>query len=126
MTNLSDVTAVNELYELGGHYFGLTDNIPYFFIHTGILNPMKTHPFAVSNIGAGLSETLDLCIEAFLETSEYASLCQNYFQYSSATDPNCLTTSTFMNGESFQRPTPDLPYSSCTDYNVCPCPSNSA
>ena len=74
---------------------------------------------AISKKGSGLAETLNPCIEAFIETESYKDLCEKY-----GLEADCFQNEFFdvpdEEVKDYQKPTNELT-TSCSD-GYCPCP----
>jgi hypothetical protein len=93
----------------------------FAYIQTGMYDYMVAGTtLAISKKGSGLAQTLDPCIEAFLETESYKNLCDKY----DVVD-DCIANDFFEPTSEeladYRKPTAELT-TSCTD-GYCPCPT---
>mmetsp|Transcript_41095 Transcript_41095/g.46697 ORF Transcript_41095/g.46697 Transcript_41095/m.46697 type:complete len:379 (+) Transcript_41095:75-1211(+) len=93
----------------------------FVYVQTGIYDYMVAGTtLAISKMGSGLSDTLNPCIESFLQTEEYKMLCEKYDLMS-----ECFTNDYFSSDsnankvEPYSLPTGELT-TSCSD-GYCPC-----
>merc|ERR1712241_1384736 len=92
----------------------------FAYVNTGIYDYMNAGTtLAISKKGSGLSETLNPCIEAFINTESYKDLCVEY-----GLEDSCFKNEFFDETDEEVAPY-SLPSSklttSCSD-GYCPCP----
>lgn len=92
----------------------------FAYVNTGIYDYMDGGTtLAISKKGSGLSETLDPCIEAFMETESYKDLCVEY-----GLENDCFKNDFFdeleVEEKLYSKPTSELT-TSCSD-GYCSCP----
>ena len=97
--------------------------VDFAYVQTGIYDYMNSGTtLAISKKGSGLSETLDPCIDAFIQTQSYKNLCTKY-----NIEDSCFQTKFFDSPttakEPYSIPTNELT-TSCFD-GYCPCMNDS-
>jgi len=93
----------------------------FAYIQTGIYDYMNSGTtLAMSKKGSGLADTLNPCIQAFIETESYKNLCAKYSLEADCFPNKFFDVASDEEMKDYNKPTNELT-TSCAD-GYCSCP----